>query len=480
MSDHFEYPDSLYGPSPAFTGAGNQCFAMHSMQSQIASAQREETNMNQIGSTSQTERLGTLSPDEDEKESYATMNLDSCASTPLPLSNFGFGHSATVSGQETVFEFRSNMNIDLDLPMGEFPAVGDWFAPGYPSVYAVPSIMGHIYTGASQLQQNEPEAWLGQCSICEDQNTNDWADLILYPQFADRPLNQDYQDQKKSSKLLTDSGLDMAEYCTVGSTILPSSQGAPLRKASQKGPPLKDDQSDASEHAELLNGRFSPHSGEEKPLACPFYKRDPKQYAVCGKYKLRRIKDVKQHIYRLHCNPEFYCPRCRLKFECFSERDHHIRDGGCTRIEEPNRDGVISQDQRMKLRDYGSRGTSKHHQWKELWKVVFPGIRPPRSPHVEDSREELMSCLRSYWESNAEDIITGSLGKHDSERWASSLIKDIVSNIFHHFEASNNSWGFATNGEGYRTSQLQLVSEDSTEYTPATSPRDLDCQDITS
>lgn len=323
-ADGFEYYDPLCGLDSTFDETGNEYFAlyqqMHLMQPQIASAQRGHVDMIKIQRSSQ---LGLLKPEDEESE--ASTAIASNASTPLLLTDFSFGHSSMASGEETVFEFKPEIAIDMDLPVGCFPTVGNWFAPDCPSAFAAASIMDQIYAESSQLRQAESHTWFGQCSASGSEEKNgDCTNIFLVPSLFDLPENKDHQGQNQAAKILSDSCLDLAEYGTVDPIILPSAQGALFRKNGQKRPFSEDDQGDGGEHADLLSERPLSESGEAKPLACPFYKRDPKQHQVCGKYKLRRIKDVKQHIYRLHYNPELYCPRCRLKFECFSKRDHHI------------------------------------------------------------------------------------------------------------------------------------------------------------
>lgn len=58
-----------------------------------------------------------------------------------------------------------------------------------------------------------------------------------------------------------------------------------------------------------------PDDIEDGPtLACPFYKRNQVRHSNCLHFRLKRIKDVKQHLLRKHKQP-YYCPICGLEFE---------------------------------------------------------------------------------------------------------------------------------------------------------------------
>ncbi|KAI1321876.1 hypothetical protein F5Y16DRAFT_388364 [Xylariaceae sp. FL0255] len=184
-------------------------------------------------------------------------------------------------------------------------------------------------------------------------------------------------------------------------------------------------------------------------FACPFHKRFPVEHQECGKYKLRRIKDVKQHIYRLHCKPELYCPRCFQTFKVIGERDQHVRSGTCTSKEVQKFD--ISDDQKKALKECGIRGTKKQDQWMELWNVVFPKADRPRSPFVDNGQEELMSNLRGYWNKNATNLVTKyindlSLENSDLSRLLKIAphIQHIVDNVLDHFGAVTSDQDFST------------------------------------
>ncbi|RWA07667.1 hypothetical protein EKO27_g7443 [Xylaria grammica] len=162
-----------------------------------------------------------------------------------------------------------------------------------------------------------------------------------------------------------------------------------------------------------------------------------------------------------------------LSFKCSNERDHHIRESGCILKEVPSFDGAISESQRKELKDCGSRGTSKQEQWTELWKVIFPGVNPPRSPYIENDQAELLSCLRSYWDENADQIISGSLGKRNLESVNCTVIRDSVNALLDRFEAKSTKWDISADGERGGISRQSPASDDWVMLN-SFSPRDLD------
>lgn len=201
-----------------------------------------------------------------------------------------------------------------------------------------------------------------------------------------------------------------------------------------------------NEEPPLSNRRRSVRAtGREQPFACPFYKWDPKRHQDCDRYTLRRIKDVKQHIYRLHCKPELYCSRCFETFKCSNDRDYHVREGRCALKSMSNFDG-ITEAQKKLLKDCGTRGTKKTQQWMEIWEVIFPGVQHPRSPYLEDGRTELMSSMRTFWEHNASSIITNCFGG-DAQYVHPEQVKNVIDSVFNHFGARWTEWDLVPDEE---------------------------------
>lgn len=170
-------------------------------------------------------------------------------------------------------------------------------------------------------------------------------------------------------------------------------------------------------------------------FACPFQRASPQKYHRCLKYTLNRIKDVKQHIYRQHSQPPFYCARCYETFTSPAARDVHSRRADCDKRQPPQFEG-ISEQQRNELKKTTPKKKPLHEQWFEVWEVVFPGIPRPQSAFIGSYVEEMVPLLRDIWNSKKAEIISGVLdsrGRGDGVD--SQLLADVMGSVFDRFEA---------------------------------------------
>ncbi|KAH8742968.1 hypothetical protein F5883DRAFT_665972, partial [Diaporthe sp. PMI_573] len=142
-------------------------------------------------------------------------------------------------------------------------------------------------------------------------------------------------------------------------------------------------------------------------LACPFQKRDPIRHQRCFGALLRRIKDVKQHVYRCHSNPEYYCATCYQIFDTPAKRDSHSRQRACQTVDHPSFEQFmgINGDQRKKLSDKSIRTMSEEEQWYQIWDVLFPNGERPRSAYQGDLLKDLVPVLRQKWTCQSSTII---------------------------------------------------------------------------
>ena len=146
-------------------------------------------------------------------------------------------------------------------------------------------------------------------------------------------------------------------------------------------------------------------------FACPYAKVDQSKYEKCYGYVLKRIKDVKQHIERVHKAP-VYCTRCREQFQSEAEREAHSRrQEGCERSDRPEPEGMTpAQEERLKRR---VRSKGWKEQWYEIFDIFFEGVPHPKSPYVP---EELNLKLRRFMDMMHErgsDIIMESITRSE-------------------------------------------------------------------
>lgn len=125
---------------------------------------------------------------------------------------------------------------------------------------------------------------------------------------------------------------------------------------------------------------------DDRTLTCPFVWVDHDRHQKCLKLKLRRIRDVKQHLHRTHEQP-YYCRRCKAVFKDGADsaeaQEHDRSDTRCT-----NREHAAIPDGVTKSQ-FDSMKKSKADlvtQWHYIWDVLFPDAAEtkPRSPFLTE------------------------------------------------------------------------------------------------
>ncbi|KAK1973350.1 hypothetical protein LZ30DRAFT_26453 [Colletotrichum cereale] len=149
-----------------------------------------------------------------------------------------------------------------------------------------------------------------------------------------------------------------------------------------------------------------------KFFSCPYFKKDPVRHLKCFmRFKLKRVKDVKQHLYRKHSLSEHCCPSCWATFDCRSDWDDHIRNRSCQAKEMPEKYGdFMTVDQKKAISRRTDGGLDEHKQWYNVWGVLFPHEVPPASPYLKSRElEELIPIVRWFWEKNSFGIVSNIL-----------------------------------------------------------------------
>ncbi|KAI1736967.1 hypothetical protein F4680DRAFT_429787 [Xylaria scruposa] len=456
MTNASESLFQLDGCGSPFFDISDECFAPkssdHMIQSHVPLAPQTDIDMDFVWNPLQSERLRIVKSEAGAMETTTAMNLDQSTSGPFPQMDFNFGHSSISSSPDTAPDFNLGVETDSTFSVARSP-FGNWSIPIFPSVFTGPIITDQV---DADPQQTGFSTDSGQ-DVIIDSNENNSSEMAM---LFDSSFCGQFQEQEPTAELLAEIYSCPVECSVSLSEFLPSAQANNPGKGPRKRSSPGGDECDGGEDINPTNcGRQPRDNGGEGLLACPFYKKDHQRYQDCGKYTLRRIKDVKQHIYRLHCKPELYCSRCFESFKCSNERDNHIREGGCILQEVPNHDGVISDNQRKELKECKNRGTSKQQQWMKLWNVIFPGVKRPRSPYIESGQAELLSSLRTYWDGNADEIIAKSIGKHDPGFQGSGRIREAINIILDHFETDLSNWDLTADGENDCVSQPSPVED---------------------
>lgn len=199
-------------------------------------------------------------------------------------------------------------------------------------------------------------------------------------------------------------------------------------------------------------------------LACPFQKEDPHRHHECLKYVLNRIKDVKQHIYRRHKKPDYYCARCSEIFKTADERDEHSRSKNCDKLGVPDFEG-ISEVQKNLLNKSSSRGLDIQGQWFEMWDIIFPRKDRPESAFVGSYMEEMVPLLRSLWKHKSSSILA-KIEEDQRMLLDRQLLEVVVESIFNHVQ-DEASASLGKRGRGTCSqSQHSLIGGQSPTLTP--------------
>lgn len=143
--------------------------------------------------------------------------------------------------------------------------------------------------------------------------------------------------------------------------------------------------------------KINPSQSEtpQRTLACPYLKFDPITHRGCCRYRLKRIRDVKQHLNREHI-PEYYCQRC-FKTDFRTKQDHqsHVNLSACP-IEDPTILNGLSPQQQRQLSRKSNPSFSEEEQWFAMWIILFPRVQQPLSAYMDNGVSEDMRLFREY------------------------------------------------------------------------------------
>lgn len=148
------------------------------------------------------------------------------------------------------------------------------------------------------------------------------------------------------------------------------------------------------------------HVEQKRMLACPYRKLDPHRHRDCLKYTLHRIKDVKQHIDRRH---------------------------SCETGQNPCLGGVTDE-QRRKLNKTSSRNKSLELQWFNMWDILFPGKKRPRSAFSGNYIEEVLHLIRDCWDEKRSTLIGSAIREHGNITIDKSLLDKLMGTLFSQLE----------------------------------------------
>ncbi|KAJ3546448.1 hypothetical protein NM208_g1991 [Fusarium decemcellulare] len=131
-------------------------------------------------------------------------------------------------------------------------------------------------------------------------------------------------------------------------------------------------------------------------LACPFYKFDSHHYRRCHGYDLKKNSIVKQHLFRSHLQPK-HCDRCLEVFDNEDALREHRRAQQCE-VREYIAPPGITPEQERRLRPRGSQNKSESEQWFEMYEILFPHAKKPKSAYLNGELSEDVESLQEFLE----------------------------------------------------------------------------------
>ena len=126
-------------------------------------------------------------------------------------------------------------------------------------------------------------------------------------------------------------------------------------------------------------------------FACPYAKFDPLKYSRenlnepnywnCGNCCLRDISRLKQHLYRVHSKPSYYCGSCYQSFRTREELDDHARQRPPCEIGESRFSERMTDKQFQAVKRRVIRG-EPYELWFHIFQILFPQAPKPASPYI--------------------------------------------------------------------------------------------------
>jgi len=101
----------------------------------------------------------------------------------------------------------------------------------------------------------------------------------------------------------------------------------------------------------------------------------------------------------------------------------------CERQDGPLPDSISEQQWEKLNQQYQSRGKSVEDQWMDIWDILFPKSKPPKSVYLDSHLvEETLSRLRAFWQDRCTEITDSTI------RQSGGVHKDATNLVFHLFD----------------------------------------------
>ncbi|KXJ88486.1 hypothetical protein Micbo1qcDRAFT_166522 [Microdochium bolleyi] len=267
----------------------------------------------------------------------------------------------------------------------------------------------------------------------------------------------------------------------------PSSNGQGDRQDDDED---NDDEGDDGPPDPGSSSKRRPEKEDIVTFSCPFLKKDSTKWGDCSKYRLRRIRDVKQHLARKHQMP-MYCPLCMVTFPDEDHRDAHIISASCAPSQKSKPEG-ITEGQKRALSRKAPATQSPEDQWFGMWDILFPGHPRPASAYIDSALLRNAFVYQAFLANNGPSILTSVLetsgavswnppsGTRDIQAWREQVISRAFQQLFDRWAASGAvavpSREESTTGAGTSSMAIDsgIASSSSLAYTTQSPVVDMD------
>ncbi|GFF41072.1 hypothetical protein IFM61606_05284 [Aspergillus udagawae] len=143
-----------------------------------------------------------------------------------------------------------------------------------------------------------------------------------------------------------------------------------------------DDRNGDGDGSQEPSKRLKASKSEDRALrfACPFFKRHPESFRICGMSDHENSSRIKQHISRKHRMP-IYCPRCSETFKSEHNRDTHVRDADCP--VGPKANFICATAEQLRKLSRRNVHQTDRDNWNAIYKILFPDDPLPESPYLD-------------------------------------------------------------------------------------------------
>jgi len=198
--------------------------------------------------------------------------------------------------------------------------------------------------------------------------------------------------------------------------------------------PGEESSSDENDSGDGTDKKPSPQPGKKtQRLACPFLRRNPLAHKNCLNIKIKRIRDLKQHLRRAHYPPKFYCPVCLKEYALQDPWEQHIQSRQCQPpAQKPERNNnVVSKEAQYMLSQRANRKQSEREQYYTIWDGLFGEDTPrPLNPHLGDMVEEALNLVSDFWRNKASEMIPPLLEARPGYSGKAKEVEDLMLDLF--------------------------------------------------